>query len=248
MRRTWISLALALAAVAIAPRSGLGGGRSGGLRHSPSTGPRSSSVGGKATYTVVITNAGPGTEAAKMRLTRGRGATNVEQGEPLRTTSQSATQGTCFSDKKGVICRVGEIKPGDTVKVRVGRQGLRLGHPESADSGDRAARPRHDDRPERRQRPRRGRHHGARADHGGRRAEGCAKQPFRVKVQGRRAEGGQDEGDRRRQDDRDELEGSSFSFKVKSEEARQGQALAQDRRPAKEGRPLATLKRKFKTC
>jgi len=83
-------------------------------------GPKSSSVGGKATYELVVENAGPGTEAAKVRLTRGRGANDVEDGEPLRTQSQSSTQGDCFADPKGVICRLGEIAPGSSVGISVG--------------------------------------------------------------------------------------------------------------------------------
>src|SRR4051794_17588467 len=119
MMRAGISLAVAFAAVAIAPgaASAAGDPADFGLTLD---GPASSSVGGKAEYTVVLSNAGPGTEAAKMRLTRGHGATDVEQGDPLRTTSSTATQGSCFRDKKGVICRVGEIKPGDTVRIVVG--------------------------------------------------------------------------------------------------------------------------------
>ncbi len=119
MRNTGISLALAIAAIAIAPgaASAAGDPADFGLTLD---GPQSASVGGKATYSVVITNDGPGTEAAKMRLTGGHGATNVDQGDPLRTQSQTTTQGTCFADKKGVICRLGEIKPGDNVKIQVG--------------------------------------------------------------------------------------------------------------------------------
>jgi hypothetical protein len=119
MRRAGISLALALGAVAIAPAAAPAAGDPADFSLTLD-GPSSSSVGGKATYDVVLTNAGPGTEAAKMRLTRGHGATNVEDGEPLRTQSQTTTQGTCFADTKGVICRVGEIKPGDTVRIVVG--------------------------------------------------------------------------------------------------------------------------------
>jgi hypothetical protein len=119
MIRIGISLALATVAVAIAPgaASAAGDPADFGLTLN---GPRSSSVGGNANYTVVITNDGPGTEAAKMRLTRGKGATTVDQGEALRTTSSTSTQGTCFPDKKGVICRVGDIKPGDTVRIQIG--------------------------------------------------------------------------------------------------------------------------------
>jgi hypothetical protein len=119
MRNIGISLALAFAAVAIAPGAASAAGDPADFGITLD-GPQSASVGGKATYSVVITNAGPGTEAAKMRLTRGHGATNVEDGDPLRTQSQTTTQGTCFADTKGVICRVGEIRPGDTVKIQVG--------------------------------------------------------------------------------------------------------------------------------
>jgi hypothetical protein len=81
--------------------------------------PRETSVGGKGTFEVVITNAGPNKEAAKMRFTRGRGATNVDEGESLRTVSQRASQGSCGLDPLGVICRTGPIAAGDSVKVTV---------------------------------------------------------------------------------------------------------------------------------
>jgi hypothetical protein len=117
--RIGISLAVATVAIAIAPGAASAAGDPADFSLTLD-GPQSSSVGGTANYAVVITNDGPGTEAAKMRLTRGKGATNVEQGEPLRTTSSTTSQGTCFPDKKGVICRVGEIKPGDTVRINIG--------------------------------------------------------------------------------------------------------------------------------
>jgi hypothetical protein len=119
MRRAGISLALAVSALAIVPGAASAAGDPADFSLTLD-GPASSSVGGKAVYDVVISNAGPGTEAAKMRLTRGQGANTVDEGEALRTQSQTTTQGTCFADTKGVICRVGEIKPGDTVKVQVG--------------------------------------------------------------------------------------------------------------------------------
>lgn len=117
--RAATAIAAALGAVALAPGAALAAGDPADFGVTLD-GPSSSSVGGKATYEMVVSNAGPGKEAAKVRLTRGRGATNVEQGEALRTTSSTTTQGTCFSDPKGVICRLGEVAPGDEVKIRVG--------------------------------------------------------------------------------------------------------------------------------
>lgn len=117
--RAPMTIALALAAVALAPGAASAAGDPADFGVTLD-GPASSSVGGKASYTVVVDNAGPGTEAAKVRLTRGRGATNVEDGEPLRTSSSTTSQGTCFPDTKGVICRLGEIAPGAKVTIKVG--------------------------------------------------------------------------------------------------------------------------------
>jgi len=82
-------------------------------------GPAETSVGGRATYQVVVTNAGPNREPAKVRITRGHGATTVDEGEPLRTASLDASQGTCASDPLGVICRPGAIEAGAKVKFEI---------------------------------------------------------------------------------------------------------------------------------
>jgi hypothetical protein len=210
-------------------------------------GPASSSVGGVANYEVIISNAGPGTEAAKVRLTRGRGATNVEQGEPLRTQSQDTTQGTCFADKKGVICRLGEIKPGETVKINVGLKifdsdipSLPIQTTVQPDL-DTTIDPNGDN------------------DHvelvTSVRApitvdglpDGCASKPFRVKIAV----------DVPKADETkaiidgktvDTSKKSSFSFKVNTKDLDKGNHSLSIVVGAKKGGPLATLKRKFKTC
>jgi hypothetical protein len=116
--RIAITFAIGFVLMAIAPGAALGAGDPADFGITLD-GPSASSVGGRAVYEIAIGNAGPGTEAAKLRLTRGHGATNVEDGEPLRTFSQSTSQGSCFTDKLGVICRVGEVAPGDTVRIEV---------------------------------------------------------------------------------------------------------------------------------
>ena len=246
MRNTGISFALALAAIAIAPGAASAAGDPADFGVTLD-GPQSSSVGGKATYSVVITNAGPGTEAAKMRLTRGHGATNVEDGEPLRTQSQTTTQGTCFSDPKGVICRVGEIKPGDTVKITVGVKTFDSDipklpiqvtvQPDVATTVD----PNPDN------------------DHAELVTEvrapiavegvpdSCAKQPFSVKVRVDVPKGDNTkaivDGKAIATSKKD-----SFSFKVDTKKLDKGNHSLEIVVQANRGGPLATLKRKFKTC
>jgi Domain of unknown function DUF11 len=82
-------------------------------------GPKQSSVGGVATYEMEITNAGPDREPVKLRFTKGRGATSVDEGTAIRTVSQQASEGDCGLDTLGVICRPGAISPGDKVRVTV---------------------------------------------------------------------------------------------------------------------------------
>jgi hypothetical protein len=82
-------------------------------------GPRETSVGGRATYEIEITNNGPDREPAKMRFTKGRGATSVDEGTSIRTISRDATQGECGVDTLGVICRPGPIGAGEKVRVTV---------------------------------------------------------------------------------------------------------------------------------
>jgi hypothetical protein len=116
--RAGITFALGLVLMAFAPGAALAAGDPADFGVTLD-GPSASSVGGRAVYAIEVGNAGPGNEAAKVRLTRGHGATSVEEGEPLHTFSQSTSQGTCFADKLGVICRVGQIAPGETAKIEV---------------------------------------------------------------------------------------------------------------------------------
>ena len=67
--RAGIAIAFALGAIAVAPSVAHGQGEPPDFGVTLD-GPAASSVGGKASYEVVVTNAGPGTEAAKVRLTR----------------------------------------------------------------------------------------------------------------------------------------------------------------------------------
>jgi hypothetical protein len=246
VRRAGIALALVLAAVLIAPgaASAAGDPADFGLTLD---GPESSSVGGKATYEVVVTNAGPGNEAAKVRLTRGRGATDVEQGEPLRTTSSTSTHGNCFSDPKGVICRLGQIDAGDKATIRVGVKVFDSDIPKLPIQAtvqpdvDTTIDP-----------------NGAN-DH----AElvtdvrapitvdgipdGCARGSFTVKVAVDVPKGDETKAiiDGRAVDTSSK---PRFSFKVKAGDLDKGGHSLEIVVQAKQGPPLATLKRKFKTC
>jgi hypothetical protein len=83
------------------------------------SGPSEASVGGRAAYEIELTNAGPDKEPAKLRFTRGHGAADVDHGEAVRIFSQTITQGTCGQDTLGIICRPGAIAAGETVKVEV---------------------------------------------------------------------------------------------------------------------------------
>lgn len=116
--RSGIILATGFVLMALAPGTALAAGDPADFGVTLD-GPSASSVGGRAVYAIEVSNAGPGNEAAKVRLTRGHGATTVEEGEPLRTFSQSTSQGTCFTDKLGVICRLGQIAPGEAAKIEV---------------------------------------------------------------------------------------------------------------------------------
>jgi hypothetical protein len=78
-----------------------------------------SKVGAPTTYSVTVTNAGPGTESPHLRLAGGFGATDAGSGEPVKTLSQTPSQGTCKNDGFGVTCRLGGIAPGATVTVEV---------------------------------------------------------------------------------------------------------------------------------
>jgi hypothetical protein len=76
-------------------------------------------VGSETTYTVAVTNAGPGTESAHVRLAGGKGATDTSTGDPVKTLSQTPSQGSCKNDGFGVTCRLGDIAPGATATVEV---------------------------------------------------------------------------------------------------------------------------------
>jgi hypothetical protein len=84
-------------------------------------GPGETSVGGRAAYEMVITNAGPDRSEPKLRFTHGRGATaqDFDRGDPIRTYSQTASKGECNTDTHGVVCRPGAVDPGQTVEVEV---------------------------------------------------------------------------------------------------------------------------------
>jgi hypothetical protein len=210
-------------------------------------GPASSSVGGVANYEVIVTNDGPGNEAAKVRLTRGHGATNVEQGEPLRTQSEETTQGTCFPDKKGVICRVDQINAGETVKINVGIKVFDSDIPKLPiqvtvqPDVDTTIDP-----------------NGAN-DHvelvTSVRApitvdglpDGCANKPFSLKIAVDVPKAGETKAivDGKTVDT---SKRSSFSVKVNTKDLDKGNHSLNIVVQAKKGPPLATLKRKFKTC
>jgi hypothetical protein len=83
--------------------------------------PKETSVGGRATFAMEITNEGPDASEAKLRFNKGRGATaaDFDAGETLRTVSQTASKGDCNTDPAGVICRPGTVPVGETVKVEV---------------------------------------------------------------------------------------------------------------------------------
>lgn len=84
-------------------------------------GPKESSVGGRATYEMEITNGGPDKSEVKLRFTHGHGLTarDFDNSEPVRTYSQTASKGSCNVDPHGVVCRPGAIAVGETVKVEV---------------------------------------------------------------------------------------------------------------------------------
>jgi hypothetical protein len=81
--------------------------------------PGNAKVGGHVTYEISLTNSGPQGAAAILRFTRGLGATRADQGESLHTLSETTSKGTCNNDGKGVICRPGNVGPGETVSISV---------------------------------------------------------------------------------------------------------------------------------
>jgi hypothetical protein len=76
-------------------------------------------VGGHITYELSLTNSGPQGAVPILRFTRGLGATRADQGESLHTLSETASQGTCNNDGKGVICRPGNVGAGQSVSIRI---------------------------------------------------------------------------------------------------------------------------------
>src|SRR5687767_11089307 len=84
-------------------------------------GPAETSVGGRATYEMQISNGGPDKSEVKLRFTHGHGLTarDFDNSEPVRTRSQTASKGSCNVDAHGVICRPGAIAVGETVEVEV---------------------------------------------------------------------------------------------------------------------------------
>jgi len=244
--RAGTAIALVLGAVAFLPGAAFAAGDPADFGVTLD-GPSSSSVGGKASYEVVVTNAGPGNEAAKVRLTRGRGATNVDQGEALRTTSSTATQGTCFPDPKGVICRLGQISPGDKVTIRVGVKLFDADIPslpvqatvqpdlETTVDPNGA-----DDHAELVTSVR------APITVEGR-PDSCANKPFSLKVEVDVPKGDETKVivDGKRVETSSK---SRFSFKVNTRDLDNGNHSLSIVVQAKQGGPLATLKRKFKTC
>jgi hypothetical protein len=85
------------------------------------SGPKEASVEGRATYEMRITNAGPDETEPKLRFNRGKNATaaDFDEGESIRTVSQTASQGKCTTDSAGVICKPGTLAVGETIDVEV---------------------------------------------------------------------------------------------------------------------------------
>ena len=78
-------------------------------------------VGQKVAYEFTVSNAGPEGIEPEFRFTKGHGATNTLQGSSLHTISQSNSSATggCNNDGKGVICRFGNMLPGESATVTV---------------------------------------------------------------------------------------------------------------------------------
>ena len=112
---------IALVVIALATPAGVGAGTTSLDFGVTLTGPATAKakVGSQTTYTVAVTNAGPGTESAHVRLAGGKGAIDTSTGDPVKTLSQTPTQGSCKNDGFGVTCRLGDIAPGATATVEV---------------------------------------------------------------------------------------------------------------------------------
>jgi hypothetical protein len=116
-----LALLGALAVIAV-PTAGAGAGAAPSVDFGLTlTGPANAKtkVGAPTTYTVTVTNAGPSTESPKMRFAGGSGAVDTGTGEPVKTISQTPSQGTCKNDGFGVTCRLADIAPGATATVPI---------------------------------------------------------------------------------------------------------------------------------
>ena len=119
MLKTLVPIVLVVAAVAVP--AGAGAGTTTVDFEVAVTGPpkAKAKVGSGATYTVLVTNAGPGTEGAHVRLTGGSGATDATTGDPVKVLSIDNSQGSCKDDGFGATCRLGDIAPGAMAVVTV---------------------------------------------------------------------------------------------------------------------------------
>ncbi len=79
------------------------------------TGPKEASVEGRATYRMEISNSGPDATEVSFASTaaRTRPPADFDEGDSIRTVSQTASQGDCVTDAHGVVC-----KPGRSRSVR----------------------------------------------------------------------------------------------------------------------------------
>src|SRR4051794_38548136 len=97
--RSAIVMAALVAAGVIPASVSLAGARRAADPHSDFgvtlAGPVETSVGGRATYEMQISNAGPDRSEAKLRFTHGQGATasDFDNGQAVRTYSQTASKG-----------------------------------------------------------------------------------------------------------------------------------------------------------
>jgi hypothetical protein len=125
MRSAILAAAGAVLAAGVFPAAAsLGAGK--GVEHHSDfgvtlSGPKETSLGGRATYEMEATNNGPDATEAKLRFNQGTGATvdDFDEGRSIRTASQSASQGDCVTDSKGVLCKFGTIRVGETADVKV---------------------------------------------------------------------------------------------------------------------------------
>lgn len=76
-------------------------------------------VGQKVNYRFTVANAGPEGVEPEFRFTSGHGANTTAPTGNLHTVSESTTDGSCNNDGHGVICRFGNLLPGETATVTV---------------------------------------------------------------------------------------------------------------------------------